>query len=305
MFGIGVDQQNVVSMMTREYERRSAPMREVENYWRALCRVGDIPVRSQIDPRGIEGALEYAFLAERIAPGMARIRVAGSHLSDLMGMDVSGMPLSSLFAPTERERLAEHVSSVFAEPAILRAQLKGEDGFNKPDLQGQLLLLPLRSDMGDVSRALGCLITHGRIGRSPRRFLLDAIDAGPVRGKDAVPPRRYPPQFHKTATSNRACPRRVSSANPRRPLSGRRKRGSVPICASWFPTTTEPLVHKEKGRLARTRRPFGCCSEHLIRRQEGCDCDRRSPRDIPPWNLRRPELRAASPPSSRNHSAAR
>ncbi len=228
MFGIGVDQQNVVSMMTREYERRSAPMREVENYWRALCRVGDIPVRSQIDPRGIEGALEYAFLAERIAPGMARIRVAGSHLSDLMGMDVSGMPLSSLFAPTERERLAEHVSSVFAQPAILRAQLKGEDGFNKPDLQGQLLLLPLRSDMGDVSRALGCLITHGRIGRSPRRFLLDAIDAGPVRGKDAVPPQTIPTAVPQDSYLKPRMPQTRQFSESASPFIGAPKKGQRP-----------------------------------------------------------------------------
>jgi hypothetical protein len=31
-------------------------------------------------------------------------------------------------------------------------------------------MLPLRSDLGDVSRALGCLVTHGPVGRSPRRF---------------------------------------------------------------------------------------------------------------------------------------
>ena len=54
-----------------------------------------MPRRAEIDPRGIENALEYAFILERIAPGMARIRLAGIHLSDLMGMEVRGMPLTS------------------------------------------------------------------------------------------------------------------------------------------------------------------------------------------------------------------
>ncbi|SNR52493.1 PAS domain-containing protein [Puniceibacterium sediminis] len=188
MFGFGRDEKNVVSMMTRENERRMAPLREVESYWHSLCGVDTIPVRSQIDPRGIEGALEYAFLAERIAPGMAKIRVAGSHLSDLMGMEVSGMPMSSLFAPEAREALARDVTRLFAEPAILRAQLRAEDGFGKPEISGQLLLMPLRSDMGDVSRAIGCLITRGRIGRVPRRFLLDHIEVTPVFENDVAAP---------------------------------------------------------------------------------------------------------------------
>ena len=33
-----------------------------------------------------------------------------------------------------------------------------------------MLLLPLRSDLGDVTRALGCLIAEGEIGQGPRRF---------------------------------------------------------------------------------------------------------------------------------------
>ncbi len=180
MFGVTRDQINVVSMMGHEQDRRNLPLREVDSYWHALCGNGVIPSRSQVDPRGIEGALEFAFLAERIAPGMAKIRVAGSHLSDVMGMETSGMPLSSLFAPAARDMLSDALTRVFAEPAILRTGLLGEDGFGKPSLDGQLLLMPLRSDMGDVSRALGCLVTRGRIGRAPRRFLLDGMNIEPV-----------------------------------------------------------------------------------------------------------------------------
>lgn len=185
---MGGDEQTVVSMMTRGNDRRTAPLREVEAYWHALCGADSIPLRSQIDPRGIEGALENAFLAERIAPGLAKLRVAGSHLSDLMGMEVAGMPLSAFFTPADRDRLFEAVTKLFAEPAILRLHLAGESGFGKPAMQGQLLLLPLRSDMGDITRALGCLVTQGMRGRTPRRFGISGIEVSPaLRQIDGLP----------------------------------------------------------------------------------------------------------------------
>ncbi|KMK67470.1 PAS domain-containing protein [Puniceibacterium sp. IMCC21224] len=175
MFGTGRNDRNVVSMMNPANERRLAPLRQVESYWQALCGPDAVPLRSQIDPRGIEGALENAFLAERIAPSLAKMRVAGSHLSDLMGMEVAGMPLSALFTHPARAELGDAVTQLFADPAVVRINLRAEPGFGKPDLEGALILMPLRSDMGDVTRALGCLVTSGRIGRAPRRFEITSL----------------------------------------------------------------------------------------------------------------------------------
>jgi hypothetical protein len=42
------------------------------------------------------------------------------------------------------------------------------------------MLLPLRSDLGDVSRALGCLVSHGRIGRPVRRFAIARSETLPL-----------------------------------------------------------------------------------------------------------------------------
>ena len=33
-----------------------------------------------------------------------------------------------------------------------------------------MLLLPLKSDLGDVSRVLGCFVARGEMGNQPRRF---------------------------------------------------------------------------------------------------------------------------------------
>ena len=41
---------------------------EVRAYWEALRNGRQAPLRSEIDPRGIERALEHAFITERVAP---------------------------------------------------------------------------------------------------------------------------------------------------------------------------------------------------------------------------------------------
>ncbi|MEM9911944.1 MAG: PAS domain-containing protein [Pseudomonadota bacterium] len=140
------------------------------NYWEGMRRGGDVPLRSTIDPRGIENLLSHAFIAEKVTPGLARLRVAGTHLSDLMGMEVRGMPLSSLIDPSHRDRLSDAMVNLFEQPARIRINLYAPGSVRRTALSGALIILPLRSDLGDISRALGCLVTHGAIGQAPRRF---------------------------------------------------------------------------------------------------------------------------------------
>lgn len=188
MLGSGGNGRDVVSMTDREKARRLAPIRTVEAYWRGLCGPDQIPLRSQVDPRGMETALENAFLAERIAPSLAKLRVAGTHLSDLMGMEVSGMPLSTMIAPSDRDRLGQAVARLFTDPAIVRIGLRAEGGFGRPDLTAQLIILPLRSDLGDITRALGAMVSTGQVGRTPRRFTITSVDIEPAFDHGLVTP---------------------------------------------------------------------------------------------------------------------
>ncbi|MDQ7072126.1 MAG: PAS domain-containing protein [Rhodobacterales bacterium] len=161
-------------------DTRFPAITQVEAYWEGLRAGRILPRRSEIDPRGIEGALEYAFILERIAPGIARMRIAGSHLTDLMGMEVRGMPASTFFTPTGRNSFSETLEAVFDSPAIATLDLTAERGIGKPAMEAKMLLLPLKSDLGDVSRVLGCLSTKGEIGRTPRRFDIQGTDMRPL-----------------------------------------------------------------------------------------------------------------------------
>ncbi|PJE26030.1 PAS domain-containing protein [Pseudooceanicola antarcticus] len=163
-------------------QARFTTVQEVEAYWEAIRGGRLVPRRSDIDPRGIERALEYAFILERVAPGIARLRIAGSHLSDLMGMEVRGMPLSAFMTPQGRNQLGEILEEVFDNPAKATIDLLAERGIGKPEIEAKLLLLPMKSDLGDISRVLGCLATTGEIGRAPRRFEITGSRVTPLLG---------------------------------------------------------------------------------------------------------------------------
>jgi hypothetical protein len=159
---------------------RTEPMALVRAYWEALRQDGKIPFRSDIDPRGIEEVLSSTFLIERVAPGMARFRIAGMDLSDVMGMDVRGLPLSMVFVPEARAALASKLEQVFHNPAIMEMTLVASGGLIKPSLSAKLLVLPLRDETGQVRLALGCFALKGNIGRSPRRFIIEKMNVTAV-----------------------------------------------------------------------------------------------------------------------------
>lgn len=163
-----------------------AHLRAFRAHWQACRHGGNVPMRADIDPRGIEPLISSAFIAERIAPGVVRLRVAGMHLNDLMGMEVRGMPLACFIAPADRDAFALRLVDLFDGPAILRMSLTSRRGLGRPPLSGTLLMLPLRSDLGDISRALGCLVTNGPVGRSPRRFAITRAETLPLDSAGAV-----------------------------------------------------------------------------------------------------------------------
>jgi hypothetical protein len=166
---------NVIDFRTRRAAAAPKALREVEAYWDMLRDGRLAPDRSELDPRGFASALPQSFLLERIAPGLARIRLSGRHLSDLMGIDVQGLPFTTHFLPDARPAIVETLSAVFEEPAVAHLRLSSAPGIGRQPIEARLVLLPLRDDLGDITRALGCLVAEGPIGRTPRRFDVEEI----------------------------------------------------------------------------------------------------------------------------------
>lgn len=166
---------------------RYAAIREVRAYWDALRDDQDLPRREQINPRGMAGALHQVFMVERIAPGLARFRLAGMDINDLMGMEVRGMPISAMFDPAARARLAELLEKVVASRTIVEMDLEADRGIGRPALRARLLLLPLKGTAGEADLILGCLACDGQIGRAPRRFVIARALEDMVEASVAAP----------------------------------------------------------------------------------------------------------------------
>lgn len=167
-----------------------SPIRQAEAYWHALRDGAEVPLRTQIDPRGLENILEYTFVLERIAPGIARFRLAGNHLNDLAGMEVRGMPLTSFFTPAGRRQIGAVLEHVFDTPSVAELSLSGETRRGQPPVDARMILLPLRNDLGVVNRALGVLIADAPSGRPPQRFDVADLALRPVGNLQAARPVR-------------------------------------------------------------------------------------------------------------------
>lgn len=178
----------------------------VEGYWEGLRDGRLMPARGEVDPRGIAPALEFAFILEKLAPGLARIRLAGMHLNEIMAMEVRGMPITALFLPDARREMQGVLEQVFDAPSAVRLTLAGDTGFGRSPLEGQMILLPMRDDAGVPSRILGALQTHGDIGRGPRRFTIRDIETKPLRGAPQPRPlgKDAGPETRRAAFSERA-----------------------------------------------------------------------------------------------------
>lgn len=150
-------------------ERGTAILCGLEAYWRSLPCEGGIPKRRAIEARTLGDALPHAFIAERIAPGICRVRVAGRKISELVGTEARGLPLSALFSLSAREALQTHIEKALNGPAVVALPITAPKGLRRAALNGQLLLMPLRSEDGRVDRLLGALVVEGEYGSAPRR----------------------------------------------------------------------------------------------------------------------------------------
>lgn len=167
MFGFGGG-DHVITGQRGDFQQ----LAEVRAYWEAKRMGAALPLRADIDPRGMAQALEQVFLVEQIAPNHGRLRLAGMHLSDLLGMDVRGMPITSLLEPVARARLSEALGGLFRGEYVLDLWLVAERGIGRPALEARMVLLPLIGSHGEPDLALGCLVTKGELGRAPRRFAI-------------------------------------------------------------------------------------------------------------------------------------
>jgi len=145
-------------------------IRQVEAYWEGLRAYGDLPTRDQIDPRGLDSALDYAFLLDVSHTGECVFKLGGQRLGDILGAPLEHVPFAALFSQAVQPQVRSALRSVYTDPAMLRAQIISQEGVMRPLVEANLLLLPLKGPDATVSQALGVLHFEDALGRSPRQF---------------------------------------------------------------------------------------------------------------------------------------
>lgn len=148
-------------------------------HWENLRDGQELPLRSDVDPRAMPDVLDSLFILERLNPDDIRVRIAGLTLCEMMGMEVRGQSPATFFGDKSRVRFAAVVTDVMNRPTIARLGLDTTDKMGNK-ATAEMILLPLRSDFGDVSRVIGCVTTPKDGFSAPVRFHVRSVDMEPV-----------------------------------------------------------------------------------------------------------------------------
>jgi hypothetical protein len=176
----------------------------LKSYWERL-RAGRIaPYRAEIDPRQFETALENMFIVEKLAPDNMRVRLAGMKICEMMGMEVRGMQPGLLIEEGDRVRFDRLLNVVMGEPAVVELRLTAPN--RTGTYRARMLLMPLRSDFGDINRVIGCTSGEGDLFAPPLAFSIADVAVTPVEPSESAEPRQLVPGFAETQAGFAGAP---------------------------------------------------------------------------------------------------
>lgn len=149
------------------------------SHWESLRNNNAIPFRSQIDPRAIPDLLENIFILENTAVDQFRVRHTGMVLCEMKGFEVRGQNISSMMERQAREKLDLLLGQIVGQPGISELTLSAID-MQDNICTIKMLLLPLRSDFGDVNRILGYITAPLLPYVAPLRFGISGHKFTPI-----------------------------------------------------------------------------------------------------------------------------
>jgi len=167
-------------------------LNKLRDYWEELRKGRIAPYRAELDPRRFEDVLEHMFILEQLGPNQVRTRLAGMALCEMMGMEVRGMPPEAFINAADRVEFSGLLSHVLGNPSVVELDLTAEDVMGRP-VKARMLLLPLRSDFGEVTRILGCVVAERSAVKSPVNFHIVTHQETAVHPTASEAPRSEPP----------------------------------------------------------------------------------------------------------------
>ncbi len=137
--------------------------RELFAYWDRLRGARTAPERGDIDPAAIRSILADTFVLE-VTGGLGDrdfpIRLAGTRLDALALRPLKGSSFLSLFGASQHDTVSGLLDIVLDDQAAVVAGLRGQSQGGGPEIDLELLVLPLRHHAKTHARLLGALAPH-------------------------------------------------------------------------------------------------------------------------------------------------
>lgn len=197
----------------------------LRDYWDRLRAGRSAPLRAELDPREFDDMLGAMFILEQVTQGQVRVRLGGQQLCEMMGMEVRGMPPEAFIDAHHRLNFQSHLQSVLNGPAVAELELGAVDAKGRK-MKAHMLLLPLRSDFGEISRIIGAIAVEHSDMRVPANFTINDVRISPVHGDDA--PVESLPGFEEPAPTFAGPAVREVVDNPA-PIVSRPRRGHLRV----------------------------------------------------------------------------
>lgn len=124
------------------------------SYWDALRGHRPAPKRFEIEPSRIANNLPDTFILERVNYTNARFRLAGTRITDALGMELRGKNLFELFDVEDGRTLQHKMELIASNCAVGLFRVSAKNG-NALSTTFEVLILPLTHTSDAVDRFLG------------------------------------------------------------------------------------------------------------------------------------------------------
>lgn len=166
---------------SRMMDMMHSELRALYSYWNGLRGGREVPLRADIDPRGMACDVRNLFILERAGARSVRFRLVGAAIIDALGVELRGATARALMAPLSRESFEALIFRTLEDPGVGYARLRGAAG----DIGAwEMNLLPLASDFGMIDRAIGCLHPLSGVApstsRQPVHFCIEEMTVEPI-----------------------------------------------------------------------------------------------------------------------------
>ncbi len=130
------------------------------SYWNTLRGKRPAPKRFEIEPSRIANNLPDTFILERVNAATTRFRLAGTRITETLGMELRGKNLFELFDVEDAMVLQNQMELITSHCAVGLFRMSADDGAGM-SATFEVLIMPLTHTRDTVERFLGCVAPIG------------------------------------------------------------------------------------------------------------------------------------------------